>query len=156
MSLGNLTTTTLTRVDFYLQMPMYLFLRNFSFSEVSSTVVCIPRFLGANTIKDRTISYNCAAQLFFFIFMGEGGDWILHSKCHCHMLPSASPCIIQPSWAGDSATCLCSVHGWAGFWPFSHPLCFSSSLITVFPMSLITFCVTISPFYNCLVQIHGF
>ena len=38
----------------------------------------------------------------------------------------------------------------------SCPLCISSSWISVLAMSLITLHVTISPFYNCLVQIHGF
>ena len=96
LSLGNLTNTTLTWVDSHLQMPMYFFLRNFSFSEVSSTVVCIPRFLGAIIIKDKTISYNCAAQLFFSIFMGVTEFHILTSMPMTTTLPSASPCITQP------------------------------------------------------------
>ena len=68
---GNLTIITLTWVDFHLQTPMYFFLRNFSFLEISFTTVCIPRLLGAIITRDKTISYkNCAAQLFFSIFMG--------------------------------------------------------------------------------------
>ena len=67
---GNLLMLLVIRTDSHLHTPMYFFLRNFSFSEVSSTVVCIPRYLGANIIKDRTISYKCAAQLFFSIFKG--------------------------------------------------------------------------------------
>lgn len=47
------------------------------------------------------------------------------------MLPSASLFITRPSWTGNSASCLCSVRGWVGFWPFSLPLCFSSSWTTV-------------------------
>ncbi|CAI9168116.1 unnamed protein product [Rangifer tarandus platyrhynchus] len=75
---GNLTIITLTWVDSHLQTPMYFFLRNFSFLEISFTTVCIPRFLGAIITKDKTISYNnCAAQLFFFIFMGVTEFYIL-------------------------------------------------------------------------------
>ena len=67
---GNLTTTTLIWVDSHLWTPMYFFLRNFSFLEISFTVVCIPRFLEAIITRDKTISYSCAAQLFFSLFMG--------------------------------------------------------------------------------------
>ena len=55
---GNLTIITLTWVDSHLQTPMYFFLRNFSFLEISFTTVCIPKFLGAIITKDKTISYN--------------------------------------------------------------------------------------------------
>lgn len=50
--------------------PMYFFLRNFSILEISFTTVCISRFLGTITTRDKTISYNnCTAQSFFSIFM---------------------------------------------------------------------------------------
>ena len=42
--IGNLTIITLTFVDSCLRTPMYFFLRNFSFLEVSFTTVCIPRY----------------------------------------------------------------------------------------------------------------
>ena len=58
---GNLTIITLTWVDSHLQTPMYFFLRNFSFLEISFTTVCIPRFMGAIITRDKTISYSCAA-----------------------------------------------------------------------------------------------
>uniref|UniRef100_G3TQV6 G-protein coupled receptors family 1 profile domain-containing protein n=1 Tax=Loxodonta africana TaxID=9785 RepID=G3TQV6_LOXAF len=74
---GNLTLTTLTLVDCHLQTPMYFFLRNVSFLEISFTTVCIPRFLGTIITRDKTISYNnCAAQL-FFIFMRVTEFYIL-------------------------------------------------------------------------------
>ena len=103
---------------------------NFSFLEISFTAVYIPRFLEAIITRDKTISYNCAAQLFFSIFMGGWPNFTFFNS-RCHMLPSAGPCITQPSWAGNSAACLCSVLGWVGCWPFSWPLCFSSSWISV-------------------------
>ena len=69
---GSLTTTALTWVDSHLQAPMCFFLRNFSFLEISFTAMCIPRFLEAIITRDKNISYNCAAQLFFSIFMAGG------------------------------------------------------------------------------------
>ena len=81
---GNLTIITLTWVDSHLQTPMYFFLRNFSFLEISFTTVCIPRFLGAIITRDKTISYNnCAAQLFFSIFMGVTEFYILTAIVIC-------------------------------------------------------------------------
>ena len=67
---GNLIIITLTLLDSHLKTPMYYFLRNFSFSEISFTAVCIPRFLAAIITRDKIISYNCAAHLFFSVFMG--------------------------------------------------------------------------------------
>ncbi|CAH6778483.1 olfactory receptor 6C76 [Phodopus roborovskii] len=69
---GNLTIITLTLVDSHLKTPMYFFLRNFSFLEISFTTVCIPRFLVSIVTGDMTISYNsCMAQVFFFILLGS-------------------------------------------------------------------------------------
>ena len=75
---GNLGIITLTLSDPHLQTPMYFFLRNFSFLEISFTSACIPRFLVAIMTGDRTISYNgCVAQLFFFIFLGVTEFYLL-------------------------------------------------------------------------------
>ncbi|XP_037702758.1 olfactory receptor 6C2-like [Choloepus didactylus] len=63
---GNLTIITLTLVDSHLKTPMYLFLQNFSFLEISFTTACVPRFLYSISSGDRSISYDaCASQLLF-------------------------------------------------------------------------------------------
>ncbi|XP_006859443.1 PREDICTED: olfactory receptor 6C2-like [Chrysochloris asiatica] len=63
---GNLTIITLTLVDYHLRTPMYLFLQNFSFLEISFTTACIPRFLYSISSGDRSITYGaCASQLLF-------------------------------------------------------------------------------------------
>ena len=65
---GNLTIITFTLVYSHLKTPMYFFLRNFSFLEISFTTACIPRFLVSIAPGDMTISYNsCMTQVFFFI-----------------------------------------------------------------------------------------
>ncbi|XP_030743188.1 olfactory receptor 6C76-like [Echinops telfairi] len=75
---GNLTIITLTLIDSHLKIPMYFFLRNFSFLEISFTTVCIPRFLVSILTGDRTISYNsCMAQVFFFILLGSTEFFLL-------------------------------------------------------------------------------
>ncbi|XP_072506461.1 olfactory receptor 6C76-like [Notamacropus eugenii] len=76
--IGNLTIITLTLLDSHLKTPMYFFLRNFSFLEISFTSVSIPRFLITILTGDRTISYNfCVAQLFFFILLGTTEFFLL-------------------------------------------------------------------------------
>ncbi|XP_042639367.1 olfactory receptor 6C74-like [Orycteropus afer afer] len=68
---GNLTIILLTLLDSHLKTPMYFFLRNFSFLEMSFTSVCIPRYLISIGTMDRMISYDaCVTQLFFVIFLG--------------------------------------------------------------------------------------
>ncbi|XP_073070284.1 olfactory receptor 6C2-like [Manis javanica] len=67
---GNLIIITLTLWDSHLKTPMYFFLRNFSFLEVSFTTVCIPRFLYAMISGDNTVTYNaCATQIFFVVLL---------------------------------------------------------------------------------------
>ncbi|XP_053413055.1 olfactory receptor 6C2-like [Nycticebus coucang] len=63
---GNLTIITLTLIDSRLKTPMYLFLQNFSFLEISFTTACIPRFLYSILSGDKSITYEaCATQLLF-------------------------------------------------------------------------------------------
>nr|XP_019575054.1 PREDICTED: olfactory receptor 6C2-like [Rhinolophus sinicus] len=63
---GNLTIITLTFVDPHLKTPMYFFLQNFSFLEVSFTTACIPRYLYNIATGDKVITYNaCVIQVFF-------------------------------------------------------------------------------------------
>ncbi|XP_049740875.1 olfactory receptor 6C2-like [Elephas maximus indicus] len=63
---GNLTIIILTLVDSHLKTPMYLFLQNFSFLEISFTTACVPRFLYSISSGDRSITYGaCASQLLF-------------------------------------------------------------------------------------------
>ncbi|XP_012609861.2 olfactory receptor 6C74-like [Microcebus murinus] len=75
---GNMIIILLTLLDVQLKTPMYFFLRNFSFLEISLTSVCIPRFLVSIVTMDKTISYEaCATQLFFFIFWGASQFYLL-------------------------------------------------------------------------------
>uniref|UniRef100_A0A8C3WBB5 G-protein coupled receptors family 1 profile domain-containing protein n=1 Tax=Catagonus wagneri TaxID=51154 RepID=A0A8C3WBB5_9CETA len=76
---GKLTIIVLTLLHSYLKTPMYFFLRNFSFLEISFTSVCNPRFLISILTGDKSISYNaCAAQLFFFILLGSTDNKICY------------------------------------------------------------------------------
>ncbi|XP_077655180.1 olfactory receptor 6C76-like [Urocitellus parryii] len=89
---GNLTIITLTLLDSHLKTPMYFFLRNFSFLEISFTSVCNPRFLISILTGDKSISYNaCAAQLFFFIFLGSTEFFLLASMSYDRYVAICKP-----------------------------------------------------------------
>ncbi|XP_005397301.1 PREDICTED: olfactory receptor 6C75 [Chinchilla lanigera] len=89
---GNLLIITLTLADHNLQTPMYFFLRNFSFLEISFTSVCIPRFLVTLVTGDRSISYNaCVAQLFFFIFLGVTEFYLLAAMSYDRYVAICKP-----------------------------------------------------------------
>ncbi|XP_036107260.1 olfactory receptor 6C75-like [Molossus molossus] len=89
---GNLTIIILTLLDSHLKTPMYFFLWNFSFLEISFTTVCIPRFLVSLVTKDRTISYiSCMAQLFFLIFLGVTEFYLLAAMSYDRYVAVCKP-----------------------------------------------------------------
>uniref|UniRef100_A0A8D0GMP0 Olfactory receptor n=1 Tax=Sphenodon punctatus TaxID=8508 RepID=A0A8D0GMP0_SPHPU len=69
--IGNLIIIIITLVDHHLQTPMYFFLRNFSFLEISFTSIVVPKML-SNLLEGRkTISrVTCFAQFFFYFVVG--------------------------------------------------------------------------------------
>ncbi|KAM5287741.1 olfactory receptor 6C2 [Ctenodactylus gundi] len=89
---GNLIIITLTLVDSHLRTPMYFFLRNFSFLEVSFATVCIPRFLYSLSTGDNTVSYNaCACQIFFVILFGATEFFLLAAMSYDRYVAICKP-----------------------------------------------------------------
>ncbi|XP_020043236.2 olfactory receptor 6C76-like [Castor canadensis] len=89
---GNMTIITLTLIDLHLKTPMYFFLRNFSFLEITFTTVCIPRFLVSIVTGDMTISYNsCMAQVFFFILLGSTEFFLLTAMSYDRYIAICKP-----------------------------------------------------------------
>ncbi|EHB07990.1 Olfactory receptor 6C6 [Heterocephalus glaber] len=90
--MGNLIIIVLTLLDPHLKTPMYFFLRNFSFLEISFTTVCIPRFLTSILTGDKTISYNsCATQLFFFFLVGITEFYLLAAMSYDRYVAICKP-----------------------------------------------------------------
>ncbi|XP_002711192.1 olfactory receptor 6C6-like [Oryctolagus cuniculus] len=90
--MGNSAIILLTLLDPRLKTPMYFFLRNFSFLEISFTTACIPRFLISILTGDRTISYNsCAAQLFFFFLIGITEFYLLAAMSYDRYVAICKP-----------------------------------------------------------------
>ncbi|XP_003405134.2 olfactory receptor 6C68 [Loxodonta africana] len=89
---GNLTIITLTLVDPHLKTPMYFFLQNFSFLEISFTTACVPRFLYSISTGDRTVTYNaCAIQLFFTDLFGVTEFFLLATMSYDRYVAICKP-----------------------------------------------------------------
>ncbi|XP_052021904.1 olfactory receptor 6C3-like [Apodemus sylvaticus] len=89
---GNVTIIILTLLDSRLKTPMYFFLQNFSFLEITFTSVSIPRLLGSIITKVKTISFNnCLAQLYFFISMGVSEFFLLTAMSYDRYVAICKP-----------------------------------------------------------------
>ncbi|XP_016069841.1 PREDICTED: olfactory receptor 6C70 [Miniopterus natalensis] len=90
--IGNLTIIALSLLDSHLETPMYFFLRNFSFLEISFTSACIPRFLITIVTREKAISYNsCITQLFFYIFLGVTEFFLLAAMSYDRYVAICKP-----------------------------------------------------------------
>ncbi|XP_027247635.1 olfactory receptor 2AP1-like [Cricetulus griseus] len=75
---GNSAIILLTLLDHRLQTPMYFFLRNFAFLEISFTSVFVPKMLVNIGTGDKTISFaGCFTQYFFAILLGATEFYLL-------------------------------------------------------------------------------
>ncbi|XP_049639517.1 olfactory receptor 6C2-like [Suncus etruscus] len=89
---GNLIIIILSLVDSHLKTPMYFFLRNFSFLEVSFTTAYIPRFLYNISTGDNTIAYSaCITQLFFVILFGATEFFLLAAMSYDRYVAICKP-----------------------------------------------------------------
>uniref|UniRef100_A0A8D2CFU7 Olfactory receptor n=1 Tax=Sus scrofa TaxID=9823 RepID=A0A8D2CFU7_PIG len=90
--MGNFVIILLTLLDPHLKTPMYFFLRNFSFLEISFTTVCIPRFLISILTGDKSISYSgCVTQLFFFLLLGVTEFFLLAAMSYDRYVAICKP-----------------------------------------------------------------
>ncbi|XP_051026738.1 olfactory receptor 2AP1-like [Acomys russatus] len=75
---GNSAIILLTLLDYRLQTPMYFFLQNFAFLEISFTSVFVPKMLVNIGTGDKTISFaGCFTQYFFAILLGATEFYLL-------------------------------------------------------------------------------
>nr|XP_048274391.1 olfactory receptor 6C74-like [Myodes glareolus] len=89
---GNLTIITLTLVDAHLKTPMYFFLRNFSFLEISYTSACIPKLFATMATGNKAISYgNCLTQLFFAFLFGASEFYLLAAMSYDRYVAICKP-----------------------------------------------------------------
>ncbi|MBZ3869877.1 Olfactory receptor 6C6 [Sciurus carolinensis] len=121
--MGNFIIIILTLLDPRLKTPMYFFLRNFSFLEVSFTTVCIPRFLISILTGDKTISYNaCATQLFFYFLLGVTEFYLLAAMSYDRYVAICKP-LHYPVIMNSRVCCQLVLSSWAaGFLIIFPPL----------------------------------
>nr|XP_004650004.2 olfactory receptor 2AP1 [Jaculus jaculus] len=90
--IGNLTILILTLLDSHLHTPMYFFLRNFSFLEISFINITIPRVLISITTGNKSISFaGCFTQYFFFIFLGATEFYLLAAMSYDRYVAICKP-----------------------------------------------------------------
>ncbi|XP_004700924.1 olfactory receptor 6C74-like [Echinops telfairi] len=90
--IGNLTIILLTLLTSKLKTPMYFFLRNFSFLEMSFTSVCIPQYLFSLVTRDKTICYEaCMTQLFFAMLFGISEFFLLAAMSYDRYVAICKP-----------------------------------------------------------------
>ncbi|XP_003476264.1 olfactory receptor 2AP1 [Cavia porcellus] len=89
---GNTIILILTVLDYHLQTPMYFFLRNFSFLEISFTNVFIPRLLVSITTGNKSISFaGCFTQYFFAILLGATEFYLLAAMSYDRYVAICKP-----------------------------------------------------------------
>ncbi|XP_044929155.1 olfactory receptor 6C2-like [Mustela putorius furo] len=89
---GNLTIITITLIDSHLKTPMYFFLQNFSFLEISFTTSCVPRFLYNISSGDKSITYNaCVSQLLFTDLFAVTDFFLLATMSYDHYVVICKP-----------------------------------------------------------------
>ncbi|KAM5334305.1 olfactory receptor 2AP1 [Glossophaga mutica] len=90
--IGNLIILILTLLDSHLQTPMYFFLRNFSFLEISFTNTFIPRVLISITTGNKSVSFaGCFTQYFFAIFLGATEFFLLAAMSYDRYVAICKP-----------------------------------------------------------------
>ncbi|XP_032973916.1 olfactory receptor 6C2-like [Rhinolophus ferrumequinum] len=89
---GNLIIITLTFMDSHLRTPMYFFLKNFSFLEISFTSACIPRYLYSIATGDKVITYKaCITQVFFTDLCGVTEFFLLAAMSYDRYVAICKP-----------------------------------------------------------------
>ncbi|XP_004462313.1 olfactory receptor 14A16-like [Dasypus novemcinctus] len=70
--IGNLLIIILTSKDPHLQTPMYYFLKNLSFLDLSLISITVPKSIANSLTNHNTISFvGCVSQVFFFFFLAS-------------------------------------------------------------------------------------
>ena len=102
---GNLLTVLAVSSDFHLHMPMYFFLSNQSFVDISFTSTTIPKMLWNIQTQRKVITYEgCITQVYFFtLYIWMTFSWLWWSMTA--LWPSASPCTTKSSWTPVSVDC---------------------------------------------------
>ncbi|XP_028642523.1 olfactory receptor 6C4-like [Grammomys surdaster] len=127
--LGNLTIIVLTLLDSHLQTPMYFFLRNFSFLEISFTSTFTPRILFSISTGIKTISFaGCFTQYFFAIFFGATEFYLLTAMSYDRYVAICKPLHYTTIMSNRICTLLVLCSWMSGFLIILFPIILTSQL----------------------------
>ncbi|XP_029441930.1 olfactory receptor 1019-like [Rhinatrema bivittatum] len=148
--MGNLTIIALTCLDPRLHTPMYFFLCNLSFLDISSTSVTLPKLLDIFLRKDQSISViGCFIQMYFFVSLALTELFVLAVMAFdryvaiCHPLQytvimNQRLCILMAigTWILGlllpvTYTVLISHFSYCGHYQINHFFCDLSALLTL-------------------------
>ncbi|XP_051026501.1 olfactory receptor 6C4-like [Acomys russatus] len=126
---GNLTIIILTLLDSHLQTPMYFFLRNFSFLEISFTSTFTPRILFSISTGVKTISFaGCFTQYFFAIFLGATEFYLLAAMSYDRYVAICKPLHYTTIMSNRVCTLLVLCSWMSGFLIILFPIILTSQL----------------------------
>ncbi|XP_068938935.1 olfactory receptor 10A4 [Petaurus breviceps papuanus] len=130
--MGNVLIILVTTADSALHSPMYFFLKNLSFLEISFNMVIVPKMLSTLLTKDTTISFlGCATQMYFFFFFGAAECCLLATMAYDRYVAICDP-LRYPVLMDQKACIQLAAASWfSGFpvatvqttWIFSFPFC---------------------------------
>ncbi|XP_007957059.1 olfactory receptor 7A5-like [Orycteropus afer afer] len=102
---GNLLIILAIIMDSHLHTPMYFFLSNLSFADISFTSTIVPKMLLNIQMQNKVITYEgCITQLYFFLLFGELDNFLLTVMAYdrfvaiCH--PLHYKVIMNPNFCG--------------------------------------------------------
>ncbi|XP_007518317.1 olfactory receptor 6C4-like [Erinaceus europaeus] len=126
---GNLTIIILTLLDSHLQTPMYFFLRNFSFLEISFTSTFTPRLLFSISTGNKSISFDgCMTQYFFAILLGGTEFYLLAAMSYDRYVAICKPLHYTTIMSSRVCTLLVLCSWLAGFLVIISPIILTSQL----------------------------
>ncbi|XP_075424045.1 olfactory receptor 6M1-like [Ascaphus truei] len=129
---GNTLIIIVTRMDPHLHKPMYFFLGNLSFVDISFTTVTLPKMLAIFISQKKTISFaGCMTQMYIFLAVGVTESFLLAVMSYDRYVAVCNP--LKYTLIMRSGLCILMV---LGCW-----LCgFLSVLLPVTIISRLPFC----------------
>ncbi|XP_040267538.1 olfactory receptor 12D1-like [Bufo bufo] len=107
---GNISILWFVTFDSSLHTPMYFFLGNLSFFDISFSSVAVPKMLCDFLSKQKTISFGgCIAQMHFFHFLGSSEVTLLTIMSYDRLVAISNP--LRYSVIMNRKLCVCLVIG---------------------------------------------